>query len=137
MKEDINKGLTEILKEVVAIFESDKNNFSDAEKCKKMEKLIEDLATNIQELQSIVHNKDEFKEGLIELNRWYLPDYIKLLQKHYTKSKKRRKKHKREEILRYFNDIKNDFKFKKDAILATANHFDITPQAVEKHLYNL
>jgi len=131
----INRGLAAILEEVVASYKADEDEF-DIE-CEKLKKLIQELSANIQELQSIMYNKDELKEGFIELNRLYLPDYIKLLQKHYTKPKKKRKKHKREEVLQYFNDIKNDFKFKKDAILATANHFDITPQAVEKHLYDL
>jgi len=131
-----SKGLQKILQEVEEAY----NKLSEKDfnpKCEELKEIVEDLKKNIQELQSIIYNKEEFKNGLIELNRLYLPDYIKLLEKHYMKPKKRRKKHKREEILEYFNKIKDDFPIKKNAIRATANHFDITPQAVEKHLYNL
>jgi len=96
--------------------------------------LLDEMYNYLKWMEKRKTKKEKLKE-LCELDEMIIEDYLKLLKKHYLKEEHTRKKHSKEQIISYFNKIKHKFNSKKGAILATANHFDITTKAVEKHLY--
>ncbi|WP_187647226.1 hypothetical protein [Nitrosophilus labii] len=84
---------------------------------------------------------DEEKKETIRI--WFmnivLTDYLKLLRKmtgeYYHYKKRKRKYNKKEEIIAFYTIIRSQFSTNKDAILTTANHFNISPKTVERHIY--
>ena len=98
--------------------------------------LIDELLDYLDWIKKRKTKKEKLKY-FCELNSdiSILEDYIKLLQKYYLKDETKRTYHNKDTILNYYQEMKKIFSTKKKAILATANHFDITPKAVEKHIY--